>query len=119
MFYKVIYNNRIIDLLDDVCYVRYLTGQKRTVVTDRGSAHGILSSDHNTVYHLAGKPYLFSDDVKTVYLEQVDEAQYKVLKSQLMYQQEQQADLQNRVESLEELVNEQNALLKQLLEKLS
>lgn len=118
MFYKVVYNNMVIDLLDDVCYVRYLTGQKRSVVTDRGSAHGILSSDHNTVYHLAGRPYLFEDDTKTVYLEQVDEATYKVLKDQMMYQQSQQADLQNRVENLEGLVNEQNELLKKLLEKL-
>lgn len=118
MFYKVVCNNMVIDLLDEVCYVRYLTGQKRSVITDRGSANGILSSDHNTIYHLAGRPYLFEDDVKTVYLEQIDEAQFKVLKSQLMYQQGQQADLQNRVSALEELVGEQNELLKQLLEKL-
>jgi hypothetical protein len=34
MFYKIMYNNMVIDLLNEVCWVRYLPNSKRLVVTD-------------------------------------------------------------------------------------
>lgn len=84
MFYKIMYNNMVIDLLTEISWVRYLPNSKRLVVTDSQSANGIMGSDHNTVYHLFGKPYNFVADLKTVEVVRIEKAEFEALQTQFM-----------------------------------
>jgi len=45
MYYKLMNNDIVIDILRKVCYVRYLSKSKRWVITDPQSAHGVRGSD--------------------------------------------------------------------------
>lgn len=119
MFYKVMWNNMVIDLLQKVCYVRYLPGQQRFIQTDESSANAIIGSDGNSFYHLIGSPNTFDKELKSVSLLEISKEEYFNLQSQVSYQKQQTEDLQKKVASLEELVNKQNALLEQLLTKLN
>lgn len=118
MFYKVMWNNMVIDLLTEICYIRFLPIQKRPVITDKYSANGIMGSDKDTIYHLYGTPNTFETELKTVTVEPISKEEYETLQTQVAYQRTQQEELQNRVSALEELVNKQNSLLEQLLIKL-
>ena len=55
MFYKLTNNGIVVDLLREVRYVRYLPKSKRWMGTEATSAHGILGSDNNTIYHIEGR----------------------------------------------------------------
>ena len=78
--YKVLWNNMIVDLLREVCYIRYLPRQARAVVVDKGNANGIMGSDKNTMYHLAGTQSTFTEGIKTV---EVNESEATVLGSEV------------------------------------
>lgn len=84
MFYKIMHNNMVIDLLTEISWVRYLPNSKRLVVTDSQSANGIMGSDHNTVYHLFGKPYNFVADLKTVEVVRIEKVEFEALQTQFM-----------------------------------
>lgn len=116
--YKVMYNNMVIDLLPKVSYIRFLPNQKRAVLTDSQSANGIIASDGSTFYHLVNTPNTFINGEKTVKLIAIGEEEYKVLQHEFAIREKENADLRNKISSLEEQVAKQNALLEQLLAKL-
>ena len=46
--YKVIWENKIIDVIDKPRYVRYIKRADKFVLTDVSSAHGIYSSNNKS-----------------------------------------------------------------------
>lgn len=80
MYYKVIYNNKVIDVLDKIVYCRYQLKHRILLLSDEKNAQGILSSDGETAYHLSSNNPFDVDIFKTVVLEEIDEQEYKRLK---------------------------------------
>lgn len=82
MFYKVIKDNKVIDVLDVVIYLKWQPENKIMVLSDINEAQAILSSDKNTVWHVDGFYDLpvYSQDYDTVKLVEIDEFEYKQLK---------------------------------------
>lgn len=110
----------VVDLLNDtVCYVRYLSRQKRLVVTDSQTANGVMGSDKDTVYHLEGTINNFPDEKITVAVIEIGTEEYNALANQFAIQAKENANLRNRLASMEEQLSTTNDLLTQLLAKLS
>lgn len=81
MFYKVLKNNRVIDVLDQLIYVKWQEKHKIMVLTDENDAQGIVSSDGEQIWH---EPSLYKipvDGYDIVQLEVIDEFEYKQLKA--------------------------------------
>ena len=83
-------------------------------------ANAVLSSDNNTVYHLIGTPYNFPNEIKTVQVYEIGQEEFERLQATTMLQNSKETiDLKREVDSLKDLVVQQNTLIQQLLEKLS
>lgn len=119
MFFKLMYNNMVIDLLNEVRWVRYLPNAKRFVATDSQAANGVMGSDHDTVYHIFGKPYNFAKDLKTVEVVKIDALEYDRLQTQFMLQKQENDAMRNEIGALKAQLNSQEALLQAILAKLS
>lgn len=119
MFYKIMYNNMVIDLLNEVRWVRYLPNSKRLVATDSQAANGVMGSDHDTVYHIFGKPYTFANEVKTVEVVKIDALEYDRLQTQFMLQKQENDAMKNEMNNLRAQLSSQEALLQAILAKLS
>ena len=119
MYYKVISNNMVVDLLTELKFVRQLPNSTRCILTDKYSANGIVGSDNNIIYHLQNTDDTFSEGTTTVTYEVISEDTYRALAATAAQSKQQNIELQNRVSSLEELVEKQNTLLETLLAKLS
>ena len=105
MFYKIMYNNMVIDLLNEVRWVRYLPNSKRLVATDSQAANGVMGSDHNTVYHIFGKPYTFANEIKTVEVVKIDALEYDKLRTQFMLQKQENDAMKNEIGNLKAQLN--------------
>lgn len=80
MYYKVMKNGDVVDVLDNVVYLRYQVKHDRMVLCDKQEAQAISSSDGKTIWHevsLRGMPI---DGYDTVRLEEIDESEYRRLK---------------------------------------
>ena len=80
MFYKVIKNNKVIDVLDNLIYLKWNPKHKIMVLTDENEAEAILSSDKNTIWHektLYKVPVSGYDEVE---IFPIEEFEYKRLK---------------------------------------
>lgn len=51
MYYKVLKNNKVIDVLDNLIYLKWEPKHKIMVLTGEDDAQAILSSDKNSVWH--------------------------------------------------------------------
>ena len=80
MYYKVIKNNRVIDVLDKLIYLKYQPKHKVMVLCDEDSAQAILSSDSNTIWHEKTLYKIPVNGYDTVTVEEIDEYEYKQLK---------------------------------------
>ena len=82
MFYKVIKNNKVIDVLDSLIYLKWQPKHKIMVLSDENEAQAILSSDKNTIWHEKTLYNVPTDKPKfdTVELIAIDEYEYKQLK---------------------------------------
>lgn len=65
MYYKVLKNNKVIDVLDHLTYLKWQPKHKIMVLSDEDNAQAILSSDNETIWH-----------EKTLYNVPVDEPKY-------------------------------------------
>lgn len=118
--YKLVHNNMVVDLLpEEVCYVRYLSRQKRVVITDSQSANGVMGSDKNTIYHLQGTTSTFPEEKTTVRVVEITPAEYDVLAEQFSIQVKENAALRDEVAALKTQIASNNELLAQILAKLS
>ena len=73
-------NNKVIDVLDNLIYLKWDSKHKIMVLTDENDAQAILSSDKNTIWHertLYKVPVVGYDCVD---VEEIDEYEYKQLK---------------------------------------
>lgn len=80
MFYKVMKNNKVIDVLDNLIYLKWDSKHKIMVLTDENDAQAILSSDKNTIWHERTLYKVPVDGYETVSVEPIDEFEYKKLK---------------------------------------
>ena len=80
MYYKVIKNNRVIDVLDKLIYLKYQPKHKVMVLCNEDSAQAILSSDSNTIWHEKTLYKIPVNGYDTVTVEEIDEYEYKQLK---------------------------------------
>jgi hypothetical protein len=81
MYYKVLKNNKVIDVLDNLIYLKWEPKHKIMVLTDENDAQAVLSSDNNTIWHeksLYKVPVCGYDEVEIV---EIDEFEYKQLKT--------------------------------------
>lgn len=85
MYFKIIYNALVIDILDSVQYVRWLKRGKKFVKTEMTSANGIFASDGINIYHVEGMPdFDGMGNYKTVHMLQIEKEEYDKLKSQMV-----------------------------------
>lgn len=80
MYYKVIKDNKVIDVLDHITYLKWQPKNKIMLLSDLNEAQAILSSDGNTIWHVKGFYDLPVDGYNTVELIQIDEYEYKQLR---------------------------------------
>ena len=81
MYYKVIKNNKVIDVLDNLIYLKWEPKHKTMILTDENDAQAILSSDKNTIWHERTLYKIPVDGYETVDVEEIDEFEYKKLKT--------------------------------------
>lgn len=80
MFYKVIKNNKVIDVLDRLTYLKYQPKNKIMLLCDLEEAQAILSSDGDTIWHVDGFYDLPIDGYDTVQIAEIDKFEYRQLK---------------------------------------
>lgn len=81
MYYKVLKDNKIIDTLDKLTFIRYNPISERIMFSDKKEAEGILSSDSRNVWHLRGLKALPVSGYDTVEIEEIDRLEYLQLKA--------------------------------------
>lgn len=80
MYYKVIKNNKVVDVLDKLIYLKWQERHSIMVLCGENEAQGILSSDKNTIWHEKTLYKIPVDGYDTVELVEIDEYEYKQLK---------------------------------------
>lgn len=80
MYYKVLKNNKVIDVLDSLIYLKWEPKHKIMVLSDENEAQAILSSDKNTIWHERTLYKVPVTGYDTVDLVEIDEYEYKKLK---------------------------------------
>lgn len=80
MFYKVIKDNKVIDVLDKLVYLRYQEKHNRMVLCDKSKAQAFFSSDRKNIWHTETLYRLPIDKYEEVELVPIDEYEYKQLK---------------------------------------
>lgn len=80
MFYKVLKNGKVIDVLNQLIYLKYQPKHQRMLLCTEEDAQGILSSDQNEVWHEETLYKIPVPGYETVKIEEIDEHEYKQLK---------------------------------------
>lgn len=80
MFYKVLKNNKVIDVLDCLTYLKWQPKNKIMLLSDLDEAQAILSSDGNIIWHIEGFYDLPIEGYDTAKIVEIDEYEYKQLK---------------------------------------
>lgn len=81
MFYKVLLNDKTIDVLENLTFVKYDDNRNRIVLCGSKAAQGIVSSDENTIWHVRGFHPLTAPGYETVDLYEIGGAEYHKLKA--------------------------------------
>lgn len=79
-YYKVIKDEKVIDVLDQLIYIKWQAKHNIPVLCDINEAQAILSSDKNTIWHEDTLYKLPVDGYDTVRIEEIDQYEYKQLK---------------------------------------
>lgn len=79
-YFKVIKDGKVIDVLDEVFYLKYQPKHNIFVLCDENNAQAILSSDKDTIWHEETLYKMPVDGYDTVRLEKIDEYEYRQLK---------------------------------------
>lgn len=80
MYYKVIKNNKVIDVLEKLIFLKYQPKHQIMVICDESEAQAILSSDNNTIWHETSLYKIPVDGYDTVTIEEIDKYEYQSLK---------------------------------------
>lgn len=80
MYYKVLKNNKVIDVLDHLTFVKYQKKHGIMIACDKSEAQAIVSSDGEYIWHI---PELFKipvDGYDTVEIQEIEQYEYNQLK---------------------------------------
>lgn len=80
MYYKVLKNNKVIDVLDRLTFVKYQKKHGIMIACDKSEAQAIISSDGEYIWHVYGLYGIPVDGYDTVDLVEIDKYEYKQLK---------------------------------------
>ena len=80
MYYKVLKDNRVIDVLDHLIFVKHQEKHNIMLLCDQSEAQAIVSSDGVYFWHIPGLYRIPVDGYNTVELVEIDEYEYKQLK---------------------------------------
>ena len=80
MYYKVLKNNKVIDVLDNLIYLKWEPKHKIMVLSDENEAQAILSSDKNTIWHENSLYKVPVDGFDNVDVVEIDKYEYEKLK---------------------------------------
>ena len=80
MYYKVLKNDRVIDVLDHLSFVKYQEKHNIMVACEKSQAQAIISSDGEHVWHANGLYRIPINGYDTVDLVEIDKYEYKQLK---------------------------------------
>lgn len=100
--FKIIENNQIIDVVENLKFVKCLPKSKRIICVDERQANGIMASNGNDVYHVYGTPHTFEGEVRSVRFEEIDAEEYERLTQQVKKNEQ----LESRVRELEKMFRE-------------
>ena len=81
MYYKVLKNGKVIDVLDRLRFLRYQAKFDRMILSDIGRAQAIYSSDGETIWHEASLLPMPDGRYETVEAIPIDEREYHQLKA--------------------------------------
>lgn len=79
MFFKIERNKKIIDLIENPSYVKYQKKHDVFLSCPESEAQGIISSDHNTIWHVDIYPSINRKDIDTVSMTEIDQYEYNQL----------------------------------------
>ena len=80
MYYKVLKDGKVIDVLDHLTFVKYQKKHDIMVLCDESEAQAIVSSDGTYIWHIAGLYNIPVEGYDSVDLEQIDVYEYNQLK---------------------------------------
>jgi len=80
MFWKVLYNGRVIDVLNELVYLKYQEKHNRMIFSDEEDAQAIFSSDRTKIWHEETLYNIPVPGYDTVRIEPIDEYEYRQLK---------------------------------------
>lgn len=80
MYYKVMKNSKVIDVLDSLIYLKWQNKHQIMVLCDENEAQAILSSDKNTIWHEKTLYNIPVNGYDTVEVLPIDEYEYKQLR---------------------------------------
>ena len=81
MYYKVLKNNKIIDVLDRLTFVKYQKKHNVMIACDKNEAQAIISSNGEYIWHVSGLYRIPVGGYDTVELVEIDEYEYKQLQA--------------------------------------
>lgn len=80
MYYKVIKDNKVIDVLDEIVYLNYQEKHNRMQFCDESVAQAIFSSDRKHVWHEESLYNIPVPGYDTVRIEEIDQYEYNQLR---------------------------------------
>lgn len=80
MFYKVLSENRVVDVLNHLSYARYMANNK-LVICPSSQAQVIVSSDETRCWHIRGLYAVPGQSTEALELVEIDEYEYRQLKT--------------------------------------
>lgn len=80
MYYKVLKDNKVIDVLDHLSFVKYQEKHGIMVSCTQEEAQAILSSDGEYIWHVHGLYNLPVDGYDTVEIQEINQYEYNQLK---------------------------------------
>ncbi len=80
MYYKVIKNNEVVDILRNINYIKYQEKHKILILCDIKEAQAVLSSDGKCGWHIEGL-YNFPLDNTEYEIVEITEFEYEKLKT--------------------------------------
>lgn len=81
MYYKVIYKGKVIDVLDNLVYLRYQPKHNRMIFCEESAAQAIFSSNMQHIWHVSGLEEIPTKEYDTVTLQPIDKYEYFELKN--------------------------------------
>ena len=80
MYYKVVCDNKVIDVLDNLVYLKYQPKHNRMLLCKEPEAQAVFSSDRKEIWHVEGLYDLPVVGYDTVQLIPIDKYEYRRFK---------------------------------------